>query len=59
MIFNARNRAQAKAYLAEVVKKYEKVAPRLADWKEVNLPQGFRFTNFLRSTGEGSGHPTA
>lgn len=46
MIFNAPNRAQAEAYLAEVVKKYEKVAPRLADWMEVNLPQGFSFYEF-------------
>ena len=46
MIFNAHNREMAEAYLAEVVKKFEKIAPRLADWMEVNLPQGFSFYEF-------------
>ena len=48
MIFNAPNRKQAEAYLVEIVKKYEKIAPRLADWVEVNLPQGFSFYEFPR-----------
>jgi transposase-like protein len=46
MIFNAPNREQAEAYLVEIVKKYEKIAPKLADWMEVNLPQGFSFFEF-------------
>jgi transposase-like protein len=46
MIFNAPNREQAEAYLIEIVKKYEKIAPKLADWMEVNLPQGFSFFEF-------------
>ena len=46
MIFNAPNRDQAEAYLVEIVKKYEKIAPKLADWMEVNLPQGFSFFEF-------------
>jgi transposase-like protein len=45
-IFNAPNREQAEAYLVEIVKKYEKIAPKLADWMEVNLPQGFSFFEF-------------
>jgi transposase-like protein len=28
------------------VKKYEKIAPKLADWMEVILPQGFSFFEF-------------
>jgi putative transposase len=43
MIFSAPSREKAEEYLAETVKKYAKVAPRLADWMEVNLPEGFSF----------------
>jgi len=48
MIFNAPNREIAEAYLTENVKKYEKIAPRLADWMEANLPQGFSFYELPR-----------
>jgi transposase-like protein len=40
MVFNAPHRAGAEAYLAEVVRKYEKTAPKLADWLEKNVPEG-------------------
>jgi putative transposase len=45
-IFNAPNRATAEAYLAEVVKKYEQTASRLADWLEKNIPQGLTVFDF-------------
>ncbi len=48
MIISAPDREIAEAYLAEVVKKYEKIAPRLEVWMEVNLPQGFSFYEFPR-----------
>jgi len=32
MIFNAPNRATAEAYLTQVIVKYAKIAPKLADW---------------------------
>ena len=46
MIFNAPDRPAAEAYLAQVVQKYAKTAPKLADWIEKNVPDGldrFRF----------------
>jgi len=46
MIFSAPSREKAEEYLAETVKKYAKIAPRLADWMEVNLPEGFPFFAF-------------
>jgi putative transposase len=49
MIFSAPSREKAEEYLAETVKKYAKVAPRLADWMEVNLPEGFSFFAFPAS----------
>jgi len=49
MIFNALNREIAEAYLAEVEKKYEKIAPRLADWMEVKVHHGFLFYEFLKA----------
>ena len=49
MIFSAPSREKAEEYLAETVKKHAKVAPRLADWMEVNLPEGFSFFAFPAS----------
>ncbi len=46
MIFNAPSREKAEEYLAESVEKFARIAPRLADWMEVNLPDGFSFFAF-------------
>lgn len=46
MIFNAPSREKAEMYLAEIVEKYAQIAPKLADWMEVNLPEGFSFFAF-------------
>jgi transposase-like protein len=40
MIFNAPHRAEADAYLSQVVQKYAKTASKLADWIEKNIPEG-------------------
>ncbi|BDI31588.1 transposase for insertion sequence element ISRM5 [Capsulimonas corticalis] len=39
-IFNAQDRMEAEALLKRTVQKYEKSAPKLADWMEQNLPEG-------------------
>jgi transposase-like protein len=39
-IFNAPDRTTAEAYLAETVRKYAKIASKLADWLEQNIPEG-------------------
>ena len=46
MIYNAPSREKAEMYLAEIVQKYAQIAPKLADWMEVNLPEGFSFFAF-------------
>lgn len=46
MIFNAPSREKAEEYLAETAEKYARIAPKLADWMEVNLPEGFSFFAF-------------
>jgi transposase-like protein len=48
-IFNAPNRATAEAWLAQTVKKYEASASHLADWMEVNIPEGLTVFNFPSS----------
>jgi len=40
-IFNAPDREMAEAFLKKAVEKYAALAPKLADWMEVNLPEGF------------------
>ena len=40
-IFNAPDREIAEAFLRKAVEKYAVLAPKLADWMEVNLPEGF------------------
>jgi putative transposase len=46
MIFSAPNREKAEEYLAEIVDKYAQIAPKLADWMEVNHSEGFSFFAF-------------
>jgi len=40
-IFNAADREEAERRLAIAVKKYRKPAPKLAEWMEASLPEGF------------------
>ena len=47
-IFNAPDRDIADTYLKKAVEKYAIVAPKLADWMEVNLPEGFTVFSFPR-----------
>jgi putative transposase len=49
MIFNAPNRATADAYLTQVVQKYAKITPKLADWIEKNVPEGLTVFSFPAS----------
>lgn len=45
-IFNAPDREQAEMLLVRTVKKYEQSAPRLANWMEVNIPEGLTVLSF-------------
>jgi putative transposase len=45
-IFNAPNRETAESYLKKTVEKYAEIAPGMADWMEVNLPEGFTVFGF-------------
>jgi transposase-like protein len=45
-IFNAPDREMAEIFLKKAVEKYARLAPRLADWMEVNLPEGFTVFSF-------------
>lgn len=45
-IFNARDRAEADALLAQTVTKYAPTASRLATWLETNLPEGLTVLAF-------------
>jgi len=47
-IFNAPDRETAESYLKKVVEKYAILAPKLADWMEVNIPEGFTVFSFPR-----------
>jgi len=47
-IFDAQDRDSAESQLKDVVKKYARIAPKLADWMEVNLPEGFTVFAFPR-----------
>jgi transposase-like protein len=47
-IFDAQDRDTAESHLKDAVKKYARIAPRLADWMEVNLPKGFSVFAFPR-----------
>ena len=48
-IFNAPDRETAESYLSRAVEKYADIAPRLADWIEVNLSEGFTVFTFPRA----------
>jgi len=48
-IFNAPDRETAETYLKKLVEKYANVAPKLADWMEVNVPQGFTVFAFPKA----------
>lgn len=48
-IFNAPDREAAENYLKKIVEKYANVAPKLADWMEVNIPEGFTVFAFPKS----------
>jgi transposase-like protein len=45
-IFNAPDRETAQTYLDKAVDKYTTLAPRLADWMEMNIPEGFTVFSF-------------
>lgn len=45
-IFNAPDRAQAEAYLKQIVVKYSDTASELADWMEVAIPEGLTVFDF-------------
>lgn len=45
-VFNAPDRATAELYLKQIVKKYEPLAARLADWLEQNIPEGLTVFDF-------------
>lgn len=48
-IFNAPDRETAGIYLKKAVEKYSVIAPKLADWMEVNIPEGFTVFSFSQS----------
>jgi putative transposase len=45
-IFNALDREMAETFLKKVVEKYALLAPKLADWMEVNISEGFTIFAF-------------
>jgi putative transposase len=47
-IFNAPDQETADTYLKKAVEKYALLAPKLADWMEVNIPEGFTVFSFPR-----------
>jgi len=47
-IFNSPDRETGEAFLKKAVEKYALLAPKLADWMEVNLPEGFTVFSFPR-----------
>ena len=48
-IFNAPDQKTAEIYLKKAVEKYTEISPKLADWMEVNLPEGFTVFSFPRA----------
>jgi len=48
-IFNTPDQETAEIYLKKMVEKYAEVVPRLADWMEVNIPEGFTVFAFPKS----------
>jgi len=49
IIFNMPDRETAETYLKKTVKKYTSLAPKLADWMEVNISEGFTVFSFPRA----------
>jgi len=49
VIFNASDRELAEEFLKKAVEKYAVLAPKLADWMEVNLPEGFTVFSLPRT----------
>jgi transposase-like protein len=47
-IFNAPNRETAQVYLKKAMEEYAVIAPKLADWMEINMPEGFIVFTFPR-----------
>ena len=47
-IFNAPDQETARMYLKKAVNKYADIAPKLADWMEINIPEGFTVFSFPR-----------
>jgi len=45
-IFNAPSEDESKRLLSQLLKNYEKSAPRLVDWAEENIPEGFTVFQF-------------
>jgi len=45
-IFNTPNRSMSEMYLSDTIQKYEKAAPRLANWMEHNVPEGLTVFSF-------------
>jgi putative transposase len=48
-IFGAPDQETAENYLKKAVKKYAVSAPKLADWMEVNIPEGFAIFSFPKN----------
>lgn len=49
VVFNAPDRELAETFLKKAVEKYAILAPRLADWMEVNIPEGFTVFSLPRT----------
>jgi len=47
-IFNAPDRTTAEAWLTQTVQKYAKTASKLANWMEINIPEGLAVFSFPR-----------
>jgi len=45
-IFNAPDRSKAETYLKDAIQKYQKTASKLAEWMEVNIPEGLTVFSF-------------
>jgi len=48
-IFNAPDREAAQNYLNKMLNKYAEIAPKLVDWMEVNIPEGFAVFAFPKA----------
>jgi transposase-like protein len=53
-IFNAPNRSMAEMNLSDTIRKFEKAAPRFANWMEHNVPEGLTVFHSRQSTSDGS-----